>query len=76
MQNFVNGEITRVAAFLTFLLYFNAEVIFLADKQAVLKMEVRMFCLSKYMVPKIPICFQLDVILSKKPLLVDQWRKV
>lgn len=73
MQNFVNGEITSVAAFLTFLL-FNAEVIFLVDKQAILKMEVRMFCLSKYMVPKIPICFQLDVILSKKPLLADQWR--
>lgn len=39
MQNFVNGEITSVAASLTFLLYFNAEVIFLVDKQAILKMK-------------------------------------
>lgn len=46
MQNFVNGEITSVAAFLTFLLYFNAEMIFLVDKQAILKMEIKMFCLS------------------------------
>lgn len=58
MQKFFNGEITSVAA----------GVIFLVDKQAILKMEVNMFCLSNCMVPEVSVCFQLDVTLFKKPL--------
>lgn len=72
MHDFVSGGTTSVASFSTFWCYFNAKVIFVVDKQAILKMEVNRYCLCNYLVPEIPICFQLGTTLFKKPLLVDQ----